>query len=124
MWALGEALLQTVGVVESLYVLFKDSKEILLVLEGTSYRIGKRDVPAMEYFLNLLPGRNLDTSTKCKILKLIEAFIIVNHKEKITGHETILFQALSSSKLDSVMLPIKSNEHDDMLIYVPQKQGF
>lgn len=69
----------------------------------------------------MLAGHNLDILTKCKILKLLEVFIIVNHKEKILGHEAILLRSLQEGKLDNVMLPMTSNDSEDLFINVGQK---
>lgn len=81
-----ESLATISGIIESFYNLFKDSKELLLILENTSHKVGRRDVPSMEVLINLLQGVELDIPIKIKLLKLLEVFIIVNHREKILGH--------------------------------------
>lgn len=42
-----ESLVSVNGIIESLYNLFKDSKELLLILENTSHRVGRKDAPSM-----------------------------------------------------------------------------
>lgn len=118
-----ESLVSVSGIIESFYNLFKDSKELLLILENTSHKIGRKDVPSMEVLINMLAGHNLDISTKCKILKLLEVFIIVNHKEKILGHEAILLRSLMERKLDHVMLGMSSNDSDDLYIILGQNSS-
>lgn len=77
---------------------------------------------SMEVLISMLDSsRPLDIPTKCKILKLLEVFVIVNHKEKILSHEAILLKSLMEGKLDHVMIPMKSNDSDDLYIMVGQK---
>lgn len=66
-----ESLVSVSGIIESFYNLFKDSKELLLILENTNHKIGRKSVPSMELLINMLSGHNLDVPTKCKVLKLL-----------------------------------------------------
>lgn len=50
------------------------------MLENTSHRVVRKDLASMELLINMLVGKKLDITAKCKILRLLEVLIIVNHK--------------------------------------------
>lgn len=112
------------GIIECFYHLFKNSKELLLILENTTHRVEKKEYASIEIMISQIGTQSFDFSMRAKIMKLMDALICLNHGEKILMHEAYLLNNIQKKTLDNVMLSFKPSDHHDLLVYMPQKQKY
>ena len=112
------------GIVECFYHLFKNSKELLLILENTSHRVEKKELASIVLLIHHIGAHTFDFAMRGKIMKLMEALICLSQGEKILLHEAYLLISMEKQKLNNVLLSLKPSDHHDLLNYLPQKQKF